>query len=67
MGGKDNFAADRESAERVIAAVPSMPLMARFWRRFLISAVHRGHYELATEVPARQRLREAFDQLATTI
>jgi transposase, IS6 family len=27
----------------------------------------RGHYELATDVPARHRARAAFDQLAMTI
>jgi IS6 family transposase len=29
--------------------------------------LRRGHYELATDVPARHRIREAFDQLAMTI
>ena len=52
VGGKDNFAADRESAERVIAAVPFMPLMARYSRRFLINAVHR----LAADYGIRQFL-----------
>ena len=52
VGGKDNFAADRESAERVIAAVPFMPLMARYSRRFLSSAVH----QLAADYGIRQFL-----------
>jgi hypothetical protein len=29
LGGKDNFAADREAAERVLQVMPSMPLIAR--------------------------------------
>ena len=29
LGGKDNFAADREAAERVLEAMPSLPLIAR--------------------------------------
>ena len=32
-----------------------------------VQNLHRGHYELATDVPARHRLREAFDQLAMAI
>jgi hypothetical protein len=38
LGGKDNFAADRELAERVLKAMPSMPLIARAARLFLIDA-----------------------------
>ena len=29
LGGKDNFAADRQAAERVLEVMPSMPLIAR--------------------------------------
>ncbi|GAA3599041.1 SAM-dependent methyltransferase [Nonomuraea rosea] len=35
LGGKDNFAADREMGDRVKAAVPEMPLMAYHNRLFL--------------------------------
>jgi S-adenosyl methyltransferase len=35
LGGKDNFAADREAAERQAAAVPQLPWMARQNREFL--------------------------------
>jgi SAM-dependent methyltransferase len=41
LGGKDNFAADREAAERVLEVMPTMPLIARAARLFLISAVRR--------------------------
>ena len=52
LGGKDNFAADRELAERVLEAMPSMPLIARAARLFLIDAVH----QLAAEHGVRQFL-----------
>ena len=32
-----------------------------------VQNLRRGHYELATDVPARHRIRYAFDQLATAI
>src|SRR5215467_14997424 len=52
LGGKDNFAADRELAERVLEVMPSLPLIARAARLFLIDAVH----QLATEHGIRQFL-----------
>ena len=52
LGGKDNFAADREAAERVLEVMPTMPLIARAARLFLISAVH----QLAAERGVRQFL-----------
>jgi S-adenosyl methyltransferase len=39
LGGKDNFAADREAAERSAAAVPQLPWLARENRKFLGRAV----------------------------
>jgi IS6 family transposase len=32
-----------------------------------VQNLRRGHYELATDVPARHRIRTAFDQLAMAI
>jgi O-methyltransferase involved in polyketide biosynthesis len=52
LGGKDNFAADREAAERVLEVMPSLPLIARAARLFLIDAVH----QLTTEHGVRQFL-----------
>jgi O-methyltransferase involved in polyketide biosynthesis len=52
LGGKDNFAADRSAAERVLEVMPSMPLIARAARLFLIDAVH----QLVTEHGVRQFL-----------
>jgi hypothetical protein len=39
LGGKDHFKADREAAERVIAAYPETLVLARANRRFLTRAV----------------------------
>ncbi len=52
VGGKDNFAADRETAQLVMEAMPHMPLVARLARRFLIDAVCR----VTTEYGIRQFL-----------
>src|ERR1700748_3337155 len=52
LGGKDNFPADGEAAERVVEAMPSLPLIARAARLFLIDAVH----QLAAEHGVRQFL-----------
>jgi hypothetical protein len=52
LGGKDNFAADRELAGRVLEVMPSMPLIARAARLFLVAAVH----QLATVHGIRQFL-----------
>jgi hypothetical protein len=41
VGGKDYFAADRQAAEQVLEVMPSLPVIARLARRFLIDAVHR--------------------------
>ena len=32
-----------------------------------VQILRRGHYELATDVPARHRIHAAFDQLAMAI
>jgi O-methyltransferase involved in polyketide biosynthesis len=52
IGGKDNFASDRETAAEVMAAMPAMPTIARSVRRFLIDAVST----LAAEYGVRQFL-----------
>ncbi len=52
LGGKDNFAADREVGDRVMAALPTMPKIARWARRFLVDAV----YQLVTVHGVRQFL-----------
>jgi hypothetical protein len=52
LGGKDNFAADREVAERVLAVAPGLRMRVRENRAFLARVVHF----LATEVGIHQFL-----------
>jgi SAM-dependent methyltransferase len=39
LGGKDNFAVDREAAEKAMAAMPVIPVLARANRAFLVNSV----------------------------
>jgi hypothetical protein len=39
LGGKDNFAADRAAADRLLAAIPDVAAIARDGRRFLARAI----------------------------
>jgi hypothetical protein len=39
LGGKDNFASDREAAQKIIEILPNLPEIARENREFLIRAV----------------------------
>jgi SAM-dependent methyltransferase len=41
LGGKDNFPVDREAAEKAVAAMPAIPVLARANRAFLVDAVRR--------------------------
>ena len=52
LGGKDNFAADREAAQQVLAFLPELVQSARFNRQFLGRAVRH----LTGEVGIRQFL-----------
>jgi len=52
LGGKDNFAADREAAERVLAVAPGLRFRVRANRAFLARSVRF----LATECDVRQFL-----------
>jgi O-methyltransferase involved in polyketide biosynthesis len=53
LGGKDNFAADREAAQQMLHVMPSLPLIARAARLFLIDAVH--------QLADRQGIRQFLD------
>jgi hypothetical protein len=50
LGGKDNFAVDRAAADRLTAAVPHVPIVARQNRAFILRAVRT----LAAEYGIRQ-------------
>jgi len=39
LGGKDNFPIDREAAEKAVAAMPVIPVLARANRAFLVDSV----------------------------
>ena len=39
LGGKDNFPVDREAAEKAVAAMPVIPVLARANRAFLVDSV----------------------------
>ena len=41
LGGKDNFPVDREAAEKAVAAMPVIPVLARANRAFLVDAVRK--------------------------
>jgi hypothetical protein len=66
LGGKDNFAADRDAARKVIEIMPSMPLIARSARRFLAWAVRdltaergiRQFLDLGTGLPTADNTHE---------
>ena len=51
LGGKDNFAADREAAERAMAATPAIVPGVRANRRFLGRAVRYTRSCSATHGP----------------
>ena len=41
LGGKDNFAVDREAAQKAVAAMPVIPVLARANRAFLVDSVEQ--------------------------
>ncbi len=72
LGGKDNFPADRELAEQIIAAVPNMRAMARANRDFLAKAVThlsveggiRQFLDIGTGIPTAGNTFEVAQALA---
>ena len=72
LGGKDNFAADREAAERVLEVMPSMPMIARAARLFLIDAVHqladrhgiRQFLDIGTGLPTADNTHQVAQRVA---
>lgn len=70
-GGKDNFAADREAATAVLAAMPSLAESARLTREFRAAAVElligrgvRQFLDIGTGLPGLQSVHEIAQQLA---
>jgi O-methyltransferase involved in polyketide biosynthesis len=72
LGGKDNFAADREAAEQVLEVIPSMPLLARLARQQLIDVVRqlagefgvRQFLDIGTGLPTASNTHEIAQQVA---
>ncbi|MGF7237037.1 MAG: SAM-dependent methyltransferase [Frankia sp.] len=72
LGGKDNFAADREVGEQFIRAIPTMRSMALENRRFVDRAVRylvgecgiRQFLDIGTGIPTSPNLHEAAQALA---
>ena len=71
LGGKDNFAADREVAERICALYPEMPVYIRRNRQFILAAVRRAacdgitqFIDLGSGLPARPSVHEAAREIA---
>ncbi|MFC4592417.1 SAM-dependent methyltransferase [Sphaerisporangium corydalis] len=66
LGGKDNFAIDRERAEEVIRSAPHVPLMARANRAFLGRAVRflagergiRQFLDIGTGLPTQENVHQ---------
>jgi O-methyltransferase involved in polyketide biosynthesis len=72
VGGKDHFAADREAADKVVAAMPSLPLIAKAVRRFLIDIVRtltvdhgiRQFLDIGTGLPTADNTHEVAQRAA---
>ena len=70
LGGRDNFEADREAAEQVIAAYPETRTVARANRRFLTRAVWflaehgiRQYVDLGSGMPTSPTVHEVARQV----
>lgn len=72
LGGKDNFAVDRDAAERITAAMPLVPAIARQNRAFVYRAVRtlaqdygiRQFIDVGAGLPARLSVHEAARDVA---
>ena len=72
LGGKDNFAADREAADRSTAAVPQIPWMAQENRRFLGRAVRfcasqgiTQFIDIGSGLPTMENVHEVAGRVVT--
>jgi len=75
LGGKDNFAADREAAERLIAAIPDVAAIARDNRSFLGRVVRylarqggiRQFLDLGSGLPTQANVHELAQGVAPDV
>jgi len=70
LGGKDNFAADREAAGGMAAAIPELPLLARENRKFVARAVRfcagagvAQFLDIGSGLPTMENVHEAAAQV----
>jgi S-adenosyl methyltransferase len=74
LGGKDNFAVDREAAERALEAFPGLAAWARNNRAFLARAVRylvseagiRQFLDLGTGLPSAENTHEVAQRIVPT-
>jgi hypothetical protein len=72
LGGKDNFAADREVGDAIVAAIPSVPQLARDNRAFLGRAVRyltgkagiRQFLDIGTGIPTASNTHQVAQAVA---
>jgi len=72
LGGKDNYAADREAAERVLAVTPNLRFRVRANRAFLARAVRylageagiRQFLDIGTGIPAANNTHQVAQEVA---
>jgi hypothetical protein len=72
LGGKDNFAADREAGDRVLEATPGLRERVRANRAFLVRAVRylaaeagiRQFLDIGTGIPSANNTHEIAQQVA---
>jgi hypothetical protein len=72
LGGKDNFAADREAGDRVLAATPGLRERVQANRAFLVRAVRylageagiRQFLDIGTGIPSANNTHEVAQQAA---
>ncbi|HEU5156065.1 MAG TPA: SAM-dependent methyltransferase [Streptosporangiaceae bacterium] len=71
LGGKDNYAADREAAEKVIAAAPQAPALAHTNRAFMHRAVRhlaetgiRQFIDVGSGLPTQENTHEVARRVA---
>ncbi len=65
LGGKDNFAADRQTAEKALEVAPELLVLMREWRmfirrvvRFLAESGIRQFIDVGTGLPANENVHE---------
>jgi hypothetical protein len=72
LGGKDNYAPDREAAAAIVEAAPNLPISVRANRRFMTRAAHylaaemglRQFLDVGTGLPTSPNLHEVVQDVA---